>query len=101
MQGRKFGFVTMPPLGSVPSIRVQQPGYDCMDELTALTALHNQALLKNLKNLEMQLEGFLYSKFDLFTSLINMLENPAKYGTERLIFIAVYPSISPSYISFA
>lgn len=80
MRGRKFGFVTMPPLGCLPSMRVQQPGNGCVEELTALTELHNQELSKTLKKLEMQLKGFMYSKFDLFTSLIKRLENPAKYG---------------------
>ncbi|KAL7223878.1 hypothetical protein ACSBR1_025356 [Camellia fascicularis] len=81
--GRKFGFVGVGPLGCVPFARVmlnQENSGECLDELTTRVKLHNIALSKVLQKLESQLEGFLYSNFDLYTSWGERMDNPSKYG---------------------
>ncbi|KAI8018814.1 GDSL esterase/lipase 2 [Camellia lanceoleosa] len=81
--GRKFGFVGVGPLGCVPFARVmlnQENSGECLEELTTRVKLHNIALSKVLQKLESQLEGFLYSNFDLYTSWGERMDNPSKYG---------------------
>ncbi|PSS07289.1 GDSL esterase/lipase [Actinidia chinensis var. chinensis] len=80
--GRKFGFVNMPPLGCLPNTRTPTSGSTgtCMEELTILAKLHNKELPKTLKKLERHLEGFMYSLFDFYTTGLERIENPSKYG---------------------
>ncbi|KAI8569463.1 hypothetical protein RHMOL_Rhmol02G0281500 [Rhododendron molle] len=78
--GRKFAFVSLPPWGCVPLVRVRNPAGECMQEVTALIKLHNTAFSKVLTKLEMQLQGFKYSIFDFYNSAAEIMENPSKYG---------------------
>ncbi|CAI9280893.1 unnamed protein product [Lactuca saligna] len=78
--GRKYGFVTAPLIGCWPGIRMRQPGNTCSVETDDITRLHNQQLSRKLKNLEKELEGFMYTKFDISTSINNRMKNPSKYG---------------------
>ncbi|KAF8406822.1 hypothetical protein HHK36_005943 [Tetracentron sinense] len=77
--GRKFGFVNLAPLGCLPRTRILKPENkgECMEELTTLA---NKALSQLLETLEDQLNGFKYSNFDLFNSLIQRMNHPSKYG---------------------
>nr|GEW52055.1 lipase, GDSL [Tanacetum cinerariifolium] len=65
---------------SLPSIRAGRSGNTCNEELDILSSLHNQKLSKKLQELEKQLEGFKYAKFDLSTAVSNRMNNPSKYG---------------------
>ncbi|KAJ0595073.1 putative GDSL lipase/esterase, SGNH hydrolase superfamily, GDSL esterase/lipase GLIP1-5/GLL25 [Helianthus annuus] len=78
--GRKFGVLTVPPLACLPNIRAGRAGYTCNQELDVITSLHNQKLSKKLEELETQLEGFIYSKFDIYTEVNNRMKNPSRYG---------------------
>ncbi|KAL7605259.1 hypothetical protein Lser_V15G17819 [Lactuca serriola] len=78
--GRKYGFVTAPLIGCWPGIRMRQPGNTCSVETDDITRLHNQKLSRKLKKLEKELEGFMYAKFDISTSINNRMKNPSKYG---------------------
>ncbi|XAR49842.1 hypothetical protein NMG60_11003999 [Bertholletia excelsa] len=80
--GRKFGFVNLGPLGCFPFMRALNiaNGGECVEEATAFAKLHNIALSKVLKRLERRLHGFKYSKFDLYTTSLEAMNNPSKYG---------------------
>ncbi|KAF7124646.1 hypothetical protein RHSIM_Rhsim12G0212600 [Rhododendron simsii] len=78
--GRKFGFVSLGPLGCLPLVRALNPAGECGQEVTALVKLHNTAFSKVLKKLEIQLQGFKYSNFDFYNSATERIENPSKYG---------------------
>ncbi|KAF7114131.1 hypothetical protein RHSIM_RhsimUnG0098900 [Rhododendron simsii] len=80
--GRKFAFVSLAPLDCVPLVRALNPAGECLQELTALIKLHNTAISKVLKKLEMQLQGFKYSNFDLYNSASERIKNPSIYGFE-------------------
>ena len=75
--------MTAPLIGCWPGIRVRQPGNTCNTRNDELTRLHNQALAKRLEQLEKQLEGFMYAKFDISTAISNRMKNPSKYGTNE------------------
>ncbi|KAG5563169.1 hypothetical protein RHGRI_005803 [Rhododendron griersonianum] len=78
--GRKFAFVSLGPLDCAPLVRVRNPAGECLQEVTALIKLHNTAFSKVLTKLEMQLQGFKYSNFDFYSSAMEIIENPSKYG---------------------
>ncbi|KAJ9559944.1 hypothetical protein OSB04_005104 [Centaurea solstitialis] len=78
--GRKFGMVTIPPSGCWPSIRARRPDNSCSQEIETISSLHNEALSKKFEELEKQLEGFVYSIFDLSTAISNRMNNPSRYG---------------------
>ncbi|KAF7150387.1 hypothetical protein RHSIM_Rhsim02G0226800 [Rhododendron simsii] len=78
--GRKFAFISLAPLDCVPFVRALNPAGECSQELTALVKLHSAAFSKVLRKLEMQLQGFKYSNFDLYNFIIERIENPSKYG---------------------
>ncbi|XP_058200767.1 GDSL esterase/lipase 1-like [Rhododendron vialii] len=80
--GRKFAFVSLAPFDCAPLVRALNPAGECMQEVAALIKLHNTAISKVLKKLEMQLQGFKYSNFDLYNSATERIENPSKYGFE-------------------
>lgn len=79
---RKFGFLSLLPLGCLPGTKILQPGNTgaCFKEVNSLTKLHNRAFPKVLKAIQSQLKGFTYSKYDFYTSFNERLENPSKYG---------------------
>ncbi|KAJ9559940.1 hypothetical protein OSB04_005100 [Centaurea solstitialis] len=78
--GRKFGIVTIPPLGCWPSIRAGRADNSCSQEIEMIASLHNEEVSKEFKELEKQLEGFVYSRFDLSTAISNRMNNPSIYG---------------------
>ncbi|KAI3684125.1 hypothetical protein L6452_33344 [Arctium lappa] len=78
--GRKFGIVSIPPLGCWPSIRAGRVDNSCNEEIEMISSLHNEELSKKFQELEKQLEGFIYSKYDLSTAISNRMKNPTRYG---------------------
>ncbi|XP_023734633.1 GDSL lipase [Lactuca sativa] len=78
--GRKIGIVTVPPIGCWPSVRAGRPDNTCSEEIDIIVSLHNQELSQKLQELENQLEGFMYAKYDLNTAIRKRMKNPSKYG---------------------
>ncbi|KAK1358555.1 GDSL esterase/lipase 1-like [Heracleum sosnowskyi] len=84
--GRKFSFITLPPLGCWPSIKAQNAanktysGDFCNKDLAALVQEHSKEVSEKLQKLEKALEGFKYSVFDLQTTFNDRMMNPSKYG---------------------
>ncbi|WRX14501.1 GDSL lipase/esterase - like 10 [Theobroma cacao] len=80
--GRKFGFLSLGPLGCIPGMKVLVSGStgSCVDKATTLAHLHNKALSIALQKLENRLEGFKFANHDLYTSVSERMNNPSKYG---------------------
>ncbi|KAK9923839.1 hypothetical protein M0R45_032237 [Rubus argutus] len=80
--GRKFGFLSLGPIGCHPALLLFQPGKigSCLDELTEMAQIHNKEILKVLHTLQIKLNGLRYSYFDFYTSMSERLNNPTKYG---------------------
>ncbi|XP_058007477.1 GDSL esterase/lipase 1-like isoform X3 [Hevea brasiliensis] len=80
--GRKFGFLSLLDLGSIPSVRAREQNSPSglMKEATVLAKLHNKALSNVLKKLQKELQGFKYSVFDFYTSTTDRIKHPSKYG---------------------
>ncbi|XP_002533922.2 GDSL lipase [Ricinus communis] len=82
MGGRKFAFQNIGPMGCLPLFKGHYglPMNECLEELSGLATLHNNAFLKAIKELESKLRGFKYSVFDFYNSLLNVTKDPSKYG---------------------
>ncbi|XP_021720395.1 GDSL esterase/lipase 5-like [Chenopodium quinoa] len=80
--GRKFGFLNLAPVGCLPALRILNSEGDggCHKEVTSYIRLHNEAVLQGLKELEKQLPGFKYALFDYYTSTLQRVNHPSKYG---------------------
>ncbi|EEF28465.1 zinc finger protein, putative [Ricinus communis] len=80
--GRKFAFQNVGPTGCLPAIRQNHElaPNECAEELLTLERLHNSALLEAAEELEIHLQGFRYSVFDVYTPLYDIIKNPSKYG---------------------
>lgn len=83
---RKFGFLSLSPLGCLPALRFMNPKAGeseggCFHEACDLALAHNNALNGMLKNLEYMMDGFEYSNSNFYGWLQDRMDNPSKYGT--------------------
>ncbi|KAF7843663.1 GDSL esterase/lipase 5 [Senna tora] len=80
--GRKFGFLKLAPYGCLPASKLLVNGSEgsYLEDLSSLSMLHNTAFSVQLQKLEKQLEGFKYSFFDLYDTVLQLINNPSKYG---------------------
>ncbi|KAJ0031648.1 hypothetical protein Pint_13583 [Pistacia integerrima] len=82
--GRKFGFLSLSPLGCLPALRALNPNKDsengCFEAGSALAAAHNNALKGVLTSIEYIFEGFKYSNSNFYTWLEDRMNNPSNYG---------------------
>lgn len=74
--------MNVPDLGCLPVMRIMntEKNGSCLEKATSLAKLHNEALSKQLFDLQKQLKGFKYSLFDLNSSLRKRINHPFKYG---------------------
>lgn len=80
---RKFGFLSLSPLGCLPALRALNPkGPDagCFEEASALALAHNSALKTILTNLELLLKDFKYCNSNFYDWLLDRMNNPSNYG---------------------
>lgn len=84
--GRKFGFLSLSPLGCLPALRAVNPNTEggCLEEASALARAHNNALSAVLTNLEHILKGFKYSNSNFYNWLNDRIHHPDKYGSNTI-----------------
>ncbi|KAM7513096.1 hypothetical protein LguiB_011971 [Lonicera macranthoides] len=81
--GRKFGVLSLGPLGCLPALRAVNPGANeggCFEEASGLALAHNNALKSVLAGLQLALQGFKYSNSNLYNWLDDRMKNPSLYG---------------------
>ncbi|KAI9119735.1 hypothetical protein K1719_009124 [Acacia pycnantha] len=83
--GRKIAFQNVGALGCTPSNRATttNPSGRCVEFLLAMARRHNRALSVALHKLERRLPGFKYSIFDYYNAILDMGNNPSKYGLKE------------------
>ncbi|KAA8534732.1 hypothetical protein F0562_029826 [Nyssa sinensis] len=80
--GRKFGFLSLSPLGCLPALRAMNPKANeggCFEEACALALAHNNAVKAVLTSLEHLLKGFKYCNSNFYNWLQDRINNPSKY----------------------
>jgi phospholipase/lecithinase/hemolysin len=76
--GRKFGFLSLAPLGYLPYTKALTP--ENSEEIIALVKWHNKAVSHALQILTSQLKGFKYSYIDFYSFITERMNDPLKYG---------------------
>ncbi|TXG61708.1 hypothetical protein EZV62_013071 [Acer yangbiense] len=82
--GRKFGFLSLTPLGCLPALRALNPKASeeggCFEAASALALAHNNALKTVLTSLEQIFKGFKYCYSNFYNWLDDRINHPSKYG---------------------
>lgn len=81
--GRKFGFLSLSPLGCLPSLRglnSQTNEGVCFEKASALALAHNSVLKAILASLQHILGGFKYCNSNFYDWLHDRMNNPSTYG---------------------
>lgn len=78
--GRKFGFLSLSPLGCLPALRALNPKGDCLQGAAALAMAHNDALKSVLTSLQHLLKGFKYCISEFYSWILDRIEHPSEYG---------------------
>ncbi|XP_028795851.1 GDSL esterase/lipase 5-like [Neltuma alba] len=81
--GRKFGFLSLGPLGCLPALRALNPEGGCLEAASALALAHNNALSSVLASLQLALPAFSYSDSNFYDWLHDRIHNPATYGLKE------------------
>lgn len=79
---RKFGFLSLSPLGCLPVLRALDPEANggCLEQANSLALAHNNALTSVFSNLDHLLKGFKYSNSNFFDWFQDRINNPFIYG---------------------
>ncbi|TXG61709.1 hypothetical protein EZV62_013072 [Acer yangbiense] len=82
--GRKFGFLSLSPLGCLPALRALNPKASeeggCFEAASELALAHNNALKSVLTSLEQIFKGFKYCYSNFYNWLDDRINHPSKYG---------------------
>ncbi|GAY60345.1 hypothetical protein CUMW_201280 [Citrus unshiu] len=83
--GRKFAFQNVAPMGCLPFTKQEYnlKENECLPAVTGLSILRNNGLFKAAKELEMQLSDFKFLIFGFYTTLLERIINPLKYGFQE------------------
>lgn len=85
--GRKFGFVNVPSLSCLPTVKASFGGGKCFEQVTPYMELHNKELSKLLQKLQMELKGFKYSQLPFESFMDQCMKYPSKYGNLHICTI--------------
>lgn len=79
---RRIGVFSAPPIGCVPSQRTLAGGAqrDCAENYNQAATLFNSKLSKKLDSLNAILPNSRIVYIDIYNPLLNLIQNPNKYG---------------------
>lgn len=82
----------MPSLGCMPRLKMLKgEGHGkCVEEASSIVNLHNKLLPIALQNFATQLNGFKYAFADANNLLLQIIQNPSKYGNCFLFFSLLF-----------
>ncbi|XWS25935.1 hypothetical protein CRYUN_Cryun27aG0109900 [Craigia yunnanensis] len=81
---RRIGVFSTPPIGCVPSQRTLAGGIEreCADDYNVAARLFNKKLYAVLDSLQTSLPNGKFVYIDVYNPLLDLIENPKKYGFE-------------------
>ncbi|CAM8945343.1 unnamed protein product [Rhodiola kirilowii] len=81
---RKFGFLSLTPLGCLPALRAANPVPNangaCFEQANTLAMGHNHGLSAVLENLQQGLKGFKYSNTQFYNWFQDRINHPSQHG---------------------
>jgi len=89
---RRIGVFGLPAIGCVPSQRTMAGGLDraCAESSNEAAVLFNSKLSSQMDALEKKLPDAKLVYLDCYNGLINMIQDPAKYGNHASITSIIY-----------
>ncbi|KAM7470962.1 hypothetical protein LguiA_009145 [Lonicera macranthoides] len=81
---RKFGIISVPPIGCCPSQRVFNATGGCLDVLNDFAISFHSALDTLLYNISSELHEFKYSLGNTYEMTINVIQNPAPFNFKNV-----------------
>ncbi|KAK1262966.1 GDSL esterase/lipase 5 [Acorus gramineus] len=87
MGGKRFGFLSLPPLGCLPGTRLANSnntvGGGCLEKASMLAMAHNNALSTTLTSLAHILSDFKYANSNFYEWLQDRIRSPSEYGFDE------------------
>lgn len=71
---------------------------ECLPAVTGLSILRNNGLFKAAKELEMQLSDFKFLIFGFYTTLLERIINPLKYGGIRILSSCMFIQFQQNFL---
>ncbi|KAL9688093.1 hypothetical protein QQ045_032506 [Rhodiola kirilowii] len=81
---RKFGIISVAPIGCCPSQRAQNSSGGCLEGLNSYAQAFYSNILTTLQKLSSEHQGLKYSLGNAFEMTINVINNPALFGFEEV-----------------
>ncbi|KAF3434800.1 hypothetical protein FNV43_RR21886 [Rhamnella rubrinervis] len=81
---RKFGIISVAPIGCCPSQRVFNVSGGCLEELNELAREFHPILDSMLWHLSLEHEGMKYSLGNAYEMTINVIDNPLAFGFKEV-----------------
>lgn len=92
---RKIGVIGVPPIGCVPSQRTLEGGLErqCSELENQAALLFNSKLSSQMDALNSQLPGCRLVYLDIYSTLLDIIKNPSKYGKHTHVCICIFGTL--------
>ncbi|KAH7519849.1 hypothetical protein FEM48_Zijuj08G0080900 [Ziziphus jujuba var. spinosa] len=80
---RKFGIVSVPPIGCCPAVRAAHNATGCVEELNAYARIFHTVLDTLLSSLSSQLIEMKYALGNAYEMTMEIIEDPSAFGIEE------------------
>lgn len=87
---RKFGIISIPPIGCCPYERALGTTGDCNQELNDLAQAFFNATETLLQNLSCKVEGIKYSLANIYDITYDIIDNPLMAGKHFTLCFLIY-----------
>lgn len=80
---KKFGIISVPPIGCCPSQRLFNSSEGCLEDLNELAVSFHLIVGNILKRLSSEYEGMVYSLGNTFDMTMDVIKNPLPFSKFR------------------
>ncbi|KAJ9132674.1 hypothetical protein P3X46_033514 [Hevea brasiliensis] len=81
---RKFGIISVPPIGCCPALRIQNTTGGCLEDLNNLALEFHSMINTQLIKLSTDYSDMKYSLGNAYEMTINVLDNPCPFGFKNV-----------------
>ncbi|KAF8405488.1 hypothetical protein HHK36_010395 [Tetracentron sinense] len=81
---RKFGIISVPPIGCCPSLRALNPTGGCVEDLNDYARAFFSTTEALFSKLSSEFKGMTYSLGNAYEMTMNVIENPLPFGLKEL-----------------